>query len=39
MTREQAREKVIFALDIDKVVDVERWAELLAGHVGMFKVG
>lgn len=39
MTREQAREKVIFALDIDKLADVDRWAELLAGHVGMFKVG
>lgn len=39
MTREQAREKIIFALDIDKVAEVERWADLLAGHVGMFKVG
>lgn len=39
MTRDQAREKVIFALDIDRLEDVERWAELLAGHVGMFKIG
>ena len=39
MTREQAREKVIFALDIDSVPEVDRWAELLAGHVGMFKIG
>lgn len=39
MTREQAREKVIFALDIDRVSEVDRWAELLAGHVGMFKIG
>ena len=39
MTREQAREKVIFALDIDRVAEVDRWAELLAGHVGMFKIG
>ena len=39
MTREQAREKIIFALDIDRIAEVDRWADLLAGHVGMFKVG
>lgn len=39
MTREQAREKIIFALDIDRSAEVDRWADLLAGHVGMFKVG
>ena len=39
MTAEQAREKIIFALDVDKLSEIDRWAELLAGKVGMFKVG
>ncbi|TWJ19620.1 orotidine-5'-phosphate decarboxylase [Geobacter argillaceus] len=39
MTREQAREKIIFALDVNEFSDVERWAALIAGRVGMFKVG
>jgi orotidine-5'-phosphate decarboxylase len=39
MTREEAREKIIFALDVNEFSDVERWASLLSGHVGMFKVG
>ena len=39
MTKDQAREKIIFALDIDRLADVEHWARLLAGHVGMFKIG
>ncbi len=39
MTREQAREKIIFALDVNEFSDVERWASLIAGRVGMFKVG
>lgn len=39
MTKDQAREKIIFALDIDRLQDVDRWASLLAGHVGMFKIG
>ena len=39
MTAEQAREKIIFALDVDKLSGIDRWAELLANKVGMFKVG
>ena len=39
MTREEARKKIIFALDVDGMAEAERWAELLAPHVGMFKVG
>ncbi len=39
MTRDEARRKIIFALDVDTMADVEKWAGLLAGKVGMFKVG
>jgi orotidine-5'-phosphate decarboxylase len=39
MTREEAREKIIFALDVHEFSEVEHWARLLAGHVGMFKIG
>ncbi len=39
MTRDEARQKIIFALDIDEFADIEQWATLLAPHVGMFKVG
>lgn len=39
MTAEQARDKIIFALDVDKLSEIDRWAELLADKVGMFKVG
>lgn len=39
MTREEARAKIIFALDVNEFSDVEKWAALLADHVGMFKVG
>lgn len=39
MTPEQAKEKIIFALDINEFSDIERWASLLAPHVGMFKIG
>lgn len=39
MTPEQAREKIIFALDVDKLSEIDRWAELLSSKVGMFKVG
>jgi orotidine-5'-phosphate decarboxylase len=39
MTREEAREKIIFALDVHEFSEVEQWARLLAGHVGMFKIG
>lgn len=39
MTREEARKKIIFALDVESRADAERWVTLLTGHVGMFKVG
>ena len=39
MKREQAREKIIFALDVETMAAAERWVKLLAGRVGMFKVG
>lgn len=39
MNREEAKAKVIFALDVNEFSDVEKWADLLSPHVGMFKVG
>ena len=39
MTRDEARSKIIFALDVNEFSDVEKWASLLAPHVGMFKIG
>ena len=39
MTRDEARRKIIFALDVDTMDEVEKWAGLLADRVGMFKVG
>ncbi len=39
MTRDEARNKIIFALDVNEVSDVEKWASLIADRVGMFKVG
>ena len=39
MTREEARKKIIIALDVESRADAERWVTLLTGHVGMFKVG
>ncbi len=39
MTRDEAKNRIIFALDVDKLGDIDRWAETLAGKVGMFKVG
>lgn len=39
MTRDEARAKIIFALDVNEFSDVEKWADLLSTHVGMFKVG
>ncbi len=34
-----ARERLIFALDVDNFEDAERWVKLLHGKVGVFKVG
>src|SRR5512137_1973745 len=39
MTRKEARKKIIFALDVEGMGEAERWADLLATHVGMFKIG
>lgn len=39
MTTEEARKKIIFALDVHGLDDIDRWADILAGKVGMFKVG
>lgn len=39
MTAEEARKKIIFALDVHGIQDIERYAALLSGQVGMFKIG
>ncbi len=39
MKAEEACKKIIFALDVKGVSEIDRWAELLSGKVGMFKVG
>jgi orotidine-5'-phosphate decarboxylase len=39
MTVDDACKKIIFALDVHGLDDIDRWAETLSGKVGMFKVG
>ena len=39
MKREDARRKIIFALDVNGVAEIDRYAGMLSGKVGMFKVG
>jgi orotidine-5'-phosphate decarboxylase len=39
MNRDEARRKIIFALDVSGIAEVDRYAEMLSGKVGMFKVG
>jgi orotidine-5'-phosphate decarboxylase len=39
MTRDEARSKIIFALDVGSYAEAERWVALLSGWVRMFKVG
>ena len=39
MTRDEARSKVIFALDVNGLAEIDRYAGMLFGKVGMFKVG
>lgn len=39
MTRDEARSRVIFALDVDNFAAAKHWVSTLNGHVGMFKVG
>jgi len=39
MTKDQARSKIIFALDFDTFNAAKHWVSTLSGRVGMFKVG
>ncbi|MFA7059288.1 MAG: orotidine-5'-phosphate decarboxylase [Pedobacter sp.] len=39
MTYEEARKKIIFALDVNGLAEIDRYAEMLSTKVGMFKVG
>jgi orotidine-5'-phosphate decarboxylase len=39
MIRDEARKKIIFALDVHDLSEIDRYAELLSGKVGMFKIG
>jgi orotidine-5'-phosphate decarboxylase len=39
MTRDEARKKIIFALDVHDLAEIDRYAEMLSGKVGMFKIG
>jgi orotidine-5'-phosphate decarboxylase len=39
MIRDVARRKIIFALDVNGVAEIDRYAGMLSGKVGMFKVG
>lgn len=39
MTRDNAREKIIFALDVNGLNEVEKWSNLLSAKIGMFKIG
>ena len=35
----EAKERIIFALDVSTLEEVERWVDLLKDHIGAFKVG
>jgi len=39
MTRDEARSKIIFALDVESFAEAKHWVSVLSGQVGMFKVG
>ena len=39
MNRDDARKKIIFALDVNGVAEIDRYAGMLSGKVGMFKIG
>ena len=39
MTHDEARAKIIFALDVPTFAEAKHWVSVLAGQVGMFKVG
>jgi len=35
----EARKRLIFAMDVDNFADAEKWVKLLHGKVGVFKIG
>jgi orotidine-5'-phosphate decarboxylase len=39
MNRDEARKKIIFALDVNGMAEIDRYAGLLSDRVGMFKIG
>jgi len=39
ISNNQAQDKLIFALDAASLDEASSWIDLLAGHVGMFKIG
>lgn len=39
MTSQEALKKIIFALDVNGLAEIDRYAEMLSDKVGMFKVG
>ena len=39
MMNDDARQKLIFALDVDNLDDARSWVEQLQGQVGVFKIG
>lgn len=39
MTEQEARNKIIFAMDLHSIPEIEDWAVLLSGKIGMFKIG
>lgn len=39
MTREEARNKIIFAMDVNGLEEIDKWSSRLSGSVGMFKIG
>lgn len=39
MTRDEAVKKIIFALDVNSIAEIDGFASMLSGKVGMFKIG
>lgn len=37
--KDEARRRLIFALDVDSLAEAQKWVRLLHGQVGVFKVG
>jgi orotidine-5'-phosphate decarboxylase len=38
-SKDSAKDRIIFALDVEHFAEAQRWVNLLKGHVGLFKVG